>query len=124
MVRTLQGGLPEVQDIGCDLLQLQIQVRRNGSLGFQKVMEFAEEIRRPKQMYADLSLKHEALKDIAGKEFYSKFGLAPRIRSNTTNADPAASPVRLRRKKEAFLMKIWSRSHVTKYLSKGKDPGC
>ncbi len=56
------------------------------------------------------------------KKFYGTYVLAPRIRSNSTNAGPAASPVVLGRKKEAFLMKIWSRSHLTKYLSKGKDP--
>ena len=86
--------------------------------------ELAEENRRLKQVYDDLSLTHEAIKDIAEKEFYNTYVLAPRIPSNTTNADPGASPVLLGRKKDAFLMKIWSRSHLRKYLSKGKDPGC
>ena len=86
--------------------------------------ELAEENRRLKPVYANLSLTHEAIKDIAEKEFYNTYVLAPRIPSNTTNADPGASPVLLGRKKDAFLMKIWSRSHLRKYLSKGKDPGC
>jgi hypothetical protein len=86
--------------------------------------ELAEEHRRLKQVYDDLSLTHEAIKDIAEKEFYNTYVLAPRIRSNTTNAGPAASPLRLRLRKEAFLMKIWSRSHLRKYLYTGKDPGC
>jgi len=75
-------------------------------------------------MYADLKLKHEVLKNVLDKEFYSTYVLAPRIPSNTTNAGPAASPVLLGRKKDAFLMKIWSRSRLRKCLSKGKDPGC
>jgi hypothetical protein len=86
--------------------------------------ELAEENRRLKQMYDDLSLTHGAIKDIAEKEFYNTYVLAPRIPSNTTNADPGASPVLLGRKKDAFLMKIWSRSHLRKYISKGKGPGC
>jgi len=86
--------------------------------------ELAEENRRLKQMYDDLSLTHEAIKDIAEKEFYNTYVLAPRIPSNTTNAGPGASPVFLGRKNEAFLMKIWSRSHLTKFLYRGKDPGC
>lgn len=86
--------------------------------------ELAEENRRLKQMYDDLSLTHEAIKDIAEKEFYNTYVLAPRIRGNTTNAGPGASPVFLGRKNEAFLMKIWSRSHLRKYISKGKGPGC
>jgi len=86
--------------------------------------ELAEENRRLKQVYANLSLAHEAMKVITEKEFYNTYVLAPRIRSNTTNAGPAASPVLFGRNKEAFLMKIWSRSHLRKYLSKSKDPGC
>jgi hypothetical protein len=86
--------------------------------------ELAEENRRLKQVYANLSLTHEAMKVIIEKEFYNTYVLAPRIRSNTTNAGPAASPLRLRRREEAFLMKIWSRSRLRKYLSKSKDPGC
>jgi putative transposase len=89
-----------------------------------KLKELAEENQRLKQMYADLSLTQEAIKDIAEKEFYNTYVLAPRIPSNTTNAGPGASPEILGRKKEAFLMKIWSRSQLRKYLSKGKDPGC
>jgi len=34
----------------------------------RKMKEFAEENRRLKQMYADLSLKHEALKDIVERK--------------------------------------------------------
>ena len=83
-----------------------------------------QENRRLKQMYADLSPNHEAPKYFVQKEFYSTYALVARIRSINTNADPAASPVILRRKEEAFLMKIWSRSRLTKYLYKGKDPGC
>lgn len=89
-----------------------------------KLKELAEENQRLKQMYADLSLTQEAIKDIAEKEFYNTYVLALRIPSNTTNAGPEASPVLLGRKNEAFLMKIWSRSQLRKYLSKGKDPGC
>jgi hypothetical protein len=76
------------------------------------------------QVYANLSLTHEAMKVITEKEIYNTYVLAPRIPSNTTNADSAASSVLLGGKKEAFLMKIWSRSHLRKYLSKSKDPGC
>jgi hypothetical protein len=75
-------------------------------------------------MYVDLKRKHKVLKNAVDEEFYATYVLAPRIPSNTTNAGPGASPVLLGRKKEAFLMKIWSRSHLRKYLSKGKDPGC
>ncbi len=89
-----------------------------------KLKELAEENQWLKQMCADLKLEREALKDVAEKELYSTYVLAPRIPSNTTNAGPPASPLRWRRIKEAFLMKIWSRSHLRKYLSKGKDPGC
>ena len=84
----------------------------------------AEENRQLKQVYDDLSLTQEVIKDIAEKKFYNTYVLAPRIPSNSTNDGPAASPVVLGRKKEAFLMKLWSRSHLTKYLFKGKDPGC
>ena len=56
-----------------------------------KLEELAEENQRLQQMYADLKLEREALKDVAEKELYSTYVLAPRIPSNTTNADPAAS---------------------------------
>jgi len=57
-------------------------------------------------MYADVSPNHEASKYFVQKEFYSTYALVARILSIITNADPAASPVILRRKEEAFLMKI------------------
>ena len=50
--------------------------------------------------------------------------LVSRRPSTYTNADPATSPVHLRRIKEAFPMKFSSRSRLAKYFSKGKDPGC
>ena len=69
-----QGDLPRVRDIGRDLLQLENEVPGGHKYGgmeiadIRKLKELADENRRLKQMYADLSLKHEALRDIVEKK--------------------------------------------------------
>ena len=69
-----KGSLPRVQDIGCDLLQLENEVRRDGDFGYSEVEgtdrrepAVAADVPRGHK-YADLSLKLEALKPAAKRE--------------------------------------------------------